>query len=79
MPLCKIIECLPDDRHRRSIRLDGYDIPNPGGYFVTVVTLWRECLFGKILGGEMSLNALGRIVVECWDEPPMARNSAQPS
>lgn len=56
---------------RRSIRLKGYDYSQAGGYYVTIVTLWREYLFGEVVGGETRLNALGRIVQECWDEIPV--------
>jgi putative transposase len=56
--------------HRRSIRLKGYDYSQAGGYYITVVTFWRECLFGNVLDGVMHVNALGRIVQECWDEIP---------
>lgn len=56
--------------HRRSIRLKGYDYSAAGGYFVTVVTFRRECLFGEIVEGEIKVNALGRIVQECWNETP---------
>ncbi len=55
---------------RRSIRLKEYDYSLAGGYFVTIVTLWREFLFGEIVGGEMQFNALGRIVEECWQAIP---------
>jgi putative transposase len=55
---------------RRSIRLKGYDYSQAGGYFVTVVTFRREALFGEIMGGEMCLNELGKIVAECWQEIP---------
>jgi len=55
---------------RHSIRLVGYDYSGPGGYFVTVVTQGRRCLFGEVAGGEMKINALGRIVKECWEEIP---------
>jgi putative transposase len=47
---------------RRSIRLKGYDYSQAGGYYVTIVTLWRECLFGEVVDSETRLNALGRIV-----------------
>lgn len=47
---------------RCSIRLKGYDYSQAGGYYVTIVTLWREYLFGEVVGGETRLNALGRIV-----------------
>ena len=55
---------------RRSIRLKGYDYSQVGGYFVTLVTLWREYLFGDIVNGEMCLNDLGRIVEACWHAIP---------
>jgi putative transposase len=35
------------------------------------VTLWRECLFGEVVNGEMRVNALGKIIQECWDEIPV--------
>jgi hypothetical protein len=51
----------PQKRHRRSIRLKGYDYTQPGAYFVTLVTHDRECLFGEIVDGEMRLNEAGRM------------------
>ena len=57
----------PQSNHdRRSTRLKGYDYCQPGGYFITAVTKWREHLFGEVVYGEMSLNDLGRIVREEW-------------
>ncbi len=56
--------------HRHSIRLKGYDYSAAGGYYITIATLYRECLFGEILDGEMIRNALGEIVQECWNEIP---------
>ncbi len=58
------------EHHRRSIRLKGYDYAQPGGYFVTIVTYQRECLFGEIISTEMRLNPYGRIVEECWRAIP---------
>ena len=52
--------------HRRSIRLQGYDYSQPGGYFVTIVTYHRDLLFGEIVNEEMQLNDLGKIADECW-------------
>ena len=52
--------------HRHSIRLLGYDYSQAGGYYVTIVTLRRECLFGNVAGGEMQVNELGEIVQEEW-------------
>ena len=58
----------PDIHHRRSIRLRGYDYSRPGAYFVTTCTQNRECLFGKIVGGEMVLNDAGRMINIVWNE-----------
>jgi putative transposase len=53
-------------RARRSIRLYGYDYSTPGGYFITIATQRRNCLFGEIAGGEMRLNELGEIARAEW-------------
>lgn len=60
----------PDKYHRRSIRLKDYDYSQPGGYFVTVCTKNRECMFGEIIDGAMDLNDLGEIVQKCWKDLP---------
>ncbi len=54
--------------NRRSIRLKGYDYARPGGYFVTICTQDRACLFGEVVGGKMMLNDAGRMVARWWDE-----------
>jgi len=59
------LEFDPQKRHRRSIRLDGYDYSSEGAYYVTIVTYHRDCLFGKIVNGEMLLNEYGKIADEC--------------
>jgi putative transposase len=51
---------------KSSIRLLGYDYSQQGGYYVTLVTQNRECLFGKIKDEEMILNVIGQIVREEW-------------
>jgi putative transposase len=56
----------PQKHHRRSIRLSQYDYSQPGAYFITMVTHGRECLFGKIVHGEMQLSAMGQIAEEHW-------------
>jgi REP element-mobilizing transposase RayT len=56
----------PEKHHRRSIRLKGYDYSQPGGYYVTIVTQNRECLFGDIVDGKMILNDGGRFTQKCW-------------
>jgi putative transposase len=52
--------------HRRSIRLADYDYSAEGGYFITIVTQDRECLFGDVTNGEVRLNEFGKIVWEEW-------------
>lgn len=55
---------------RRSIRLEGYDYSSAGAYFVTICTFERECIFGDVCDGRMSLNALGLIAQRQWDALP---------
>jgi len=57
---------IPTKHHRRSIRLKRYDYTQPGAYFITICTHNRQCLFGKVVNGEMLLNALGEIVRDEW-------------
>ncbi|MGI0487253.1 transposase [Pantanalinema rosaneae CENA516] len=60
----------PDNHHRRSIRLKGYDYSSPGAYFITICTHQRQCLFGEIVDGEMRLNRLGQIARSQWLKIP---------
>jgi REP element-mobilizing transposase RayT len=50
--------------------LKGYDYSQPGGYYVTIVTQNRECLFGDIVDGKMILNEYGLIVETVWNDLP---------
>jgi REP element-mobilizing transposase RayT len=56
----------PDQHHRRSMRLKGYDYAQAGAYFITICTDNRACLFGEITDGLMRLNELGRIAEQDW-------------
>lgn len=56
----------PIIHRRRSIRLKEYNYSEEGGYYVTICTHNKECMFGKIANGEMRLNDLGKIVREEW-------------
>ena len=57
----------PRIRHRRSIRLKGYDYSLGGAYFVTITARGRACLFGEVAGEQMRLNEAGGMVQEvCW-------------
>jgi len=57
---------LTHHHHRRSIRLEGYDYSSEGGYFITIATFRRECLFGAVINDEMCLNQYGQIVKDEW-------------
>ncbi len=56
----------PDVHHRRSIRLPRYDYASAGAYFVTICSVQKNCLFGEIKGGIISLSVIGKIVQEVW-------------
>ena len=58
----------PAIHHRRSIRLKGYDYAQCGAYFVTIVTQGRECLFGRVINGDMQLNDAGQMITRWWAE-----------
>ena len=51
-------------RRRKYLRLPFYDYSQYGCYFVTICTKDRQCLFGKIIDGEMKLNTIGEIIKE---------------
>ncbi len=57
---------LSDHHHRHTIRLPWHDYTHAGGYFVTLVTYKRECLFGEVADGVMRLSALGTVAQEEW-------------
>ena len=53
-------------RRRKSIRLQEYDYSQAGGYFITICTHERKCLFGKVVDGEIQMNDIGKIVKSEW-------------
>lgn len=55
----------PNQHHRRSIRLKGYDYSQDGLYFNTICVQHKECLFGQIIDHQMVLNDAGKMV-EKW-------------
>jgi len=57
-------------RHRRSIRLKGYDYSQPGAYFVTIVAHEHANIFGEIRNNELVLNHPGNIIQETWMHLP---------
>ena len=62
---------------RRATRLRDYDYGQTGGYFVTICVQHQKCLFGTIIDGQMQLNEIGKIVVECWNRIPQHFFSAE--
>lgn len=65
---------MPDNpHHRRSIRIKDYDYAKSGAYFVSICTLNRQYLFGKVINGKMELSEAGRIVENEWLNVKVAR------
>ena len=58
----------PYIHQRQSIRLKNYDYSNPGGYFITVCTKGRECLFGTLKNKKVELHEAGYMVIKWWQE-----------
>lgn len=60
--------------YHKDIRLRGYDYSRGGAYFITINTLDRQQLFGRVVADphdpHMDLNDHGRIVQQCWDSIP---------
>jgi len=64
-----------EKHHRRSVRLQGYDYSQEGGYYITVCAKNRECLFGEICNGGRGAKYCahtdgGKIAEQCWREIP---------
>jgi putative transposase len=55
-------------KNRRSIRLKEYDYSQSGAYFATICTQSKECLFGEIVDGQITLNNTGRMIAQEWQE-----------
>jgi putative transposase len=60
----------PQQHHRRSVRLKGYDYTQPGVYYITICTNRRQCIFGDVIDGQMRLNFLGYLAHICWLDIP---------
>ena len=54
----------------KSIHLENWDYSLNGAYYITIRTKNRECLFGNVVDGEMTLNDIGEIVKQCWFDLP---------
>lgn len=60
----------PDEHHRHSIRLRGYDYSCSGLYFITICCQDRASIFGNVVSSSMILNDNGQIARQCWLEIP---------
>jgi len=67
----------PEEHHRKSIRLKECDYGQVGGYFVTICTHERQCVFGEVVDGHMRLNEIGRIVEEEWRKTAEIRGNVE--
>ena len=66
-----------ENHHRQSIRLKEYDYKLPGGYFVTIISHRRACLYGEIENGEINLSQIGQMVEACWYSIPNKSNNIE--
>jgi len=73
--LCRVMRYNSKAHHRRSIRLKQYDYSQIGVYFVTICTYHRDCLFGKIINGEIILNEIGLLVQNEWVKTEKIRDN----
>ena len=60
----------PQQHHRHSIRLPGYDYTSAGMYHVTIRTSDYKHLFCRIQHGQVILNEIGYIVQDIWISLP---------
>ncbi|HXN99491.1 MAG TPA: transposase [Candidatus Acidoferrales bacterium] len=54
--------------NRRTVRIKTFDYAQPAAYFITICADGHRKIFGDIIAGKMSLNAIGTIVNESWLE-----------
>lgn len=66
-----------DNKHRKSIRLKGYDYSQEGAYFITICTYNRECILGNVVNGKMQLNKYGEIVETEWLRTAKMRDNVE--
>ena len=51
---------------RESYRLEGYDYSKEGGYFITIISHARKCIFGDVIRDKVILSAYGEIAQAEW-------------
>ena len=57
-------------RHRRPLRLEGYDYSQAGAYFVTICTKDKDGILAEITDEAMRLSPAGKVVEACWKSLP---------
>ncbi len=63
---CERMEIEQRNRHRRSVRLPGFDYAAVGAFFVTLIAFDRQNLFGGIDDSAFQPNLLGVMATEEW-------------
>jgi REP element-mobilizing transposase RayT len=63
-------ERFKDKYKKGSIRNQNWDYSRPGFYFITMVTMGRERVFGEIKNGEVILSDAGNIASNIWKQIP---------
>ena len=71
------VQRAPTDRHRRSIRLRGYDYSQNGLYFVTLCCHERQPLFGEVANDEMRLSDAGQVAYKEWEKTGAMRENIE--
>jgi putative transposase len=59
-----------ENHRRKSIRMEGYDYTQSGGYFITIVTQGRKNLFGEIIDDQIELFEPGKMIERIWVSLP---------
>lgn len=55
---------------RKATRIPEYNYSSNGAYFITICTINKKYLFGKIENNTIFLNEFGKIAQQCWGEIP---------
>lgn len=55
---------------RRNLRLRNFDYSRRGGYFITICSHQKRCIFGNIQNSFVQLSAIGEIVNNNWLQIP---------
>jgi REP element-mobilizing transposase RayT len=55
---------------RKNIRLLNFEYSSRGGYFITICSHQKRCIFGNIQNGVVQLSAIGEVVNNNWHKIP---------